>query len=183
MKKLTSIMALVSIMILSFNKTNAAPPGGSGGATTFWLSVSAVNQIVNSGATTLKIYAATDPAGNLCYIMVGGDENYNTLPGTVFMQNNKGICPPICDFSGVDLSAPNNASIEATQGQAYIDAYQGQFGGNNCTKFTISSLGNIRTNSTYIKVTLSTATANGLKSDGTAISRATATGTSTSSDL
>jgi hypothetical protein len=168
MKKLSSLMAVLAIVLSLSNVTAKAP--GSPSTTGFWLDVNVVNQIANSGAATLKIYAATDASGNSCYIIVGGDANYNTMGGQAFMQNSKGVCPPSCDFGSVSLSGENNAYIDGGQAAGYVNAYMGEHAdAKNCARFTIASLSVLRGASAYIKVNIgSGANATGLKADGTA---------------
>lgn len=167
MKKLFSIGVLLALLVIPFGKSNANPPGSSS-ITAFWLDVNVVNQIAASGAVTLKIYGGLDQSGNFCYMMVGGDANYNTMGDNVFMQKSSGVCPPQCDFTSINLGEGTNANVTSAEASDVINAYMSSYSGvKNCAKFTVSSLSNIRGASAYIKVSIgSGATAAGLKSDG-----------------
>lgn len=184
MKKLFSIGAVLALLILPFSKSNAYPPGSSS-VTAFWLDVNVVNQIAASGAVTLKIYAGMDQSGNFCYYMVGGDAGYNTIGDNVFMQKSSGVCPPQCDFTSVNLGEGTNANVSGAQATEAINAYMSSFAGvKNCARFTMSSLSTLRSSSAYLKVSIGTsATAAGLKSDGTVSGKSNVLGTAAMTGL
>ncbi len=182
MKRLWSIMLLLCLIMQPFNYANAIPPG-TANVTGFWLDAGVVNQIAASGATTLKVYAGIDATGNVCYIMVGGDDSYNTIGDQMFTQNYKGVCPPQCEFSSANLSGGNSYISEA-QADMYVKAYKEQHAGaKNCAMFSVSALGTVLRNA-YIKVSMSTdATATGIKADGTTNTKATASGSAATAEL
>ncbi|MBS1771829.1 MAG: hypothetical protein JST82_03140 [Bacteroidetes bacterium] len=180
MKKLSSIMALLAIFFMPLTRNYASTPGTIT-ITGFWLDVATVNSMANVGATNLKIFAATDDAGNNVYVMIGTDAAGNAVGSQAFMSSTRGVCPPSCEFSSM---AVNGNNVEMSMAQGYVDKYMNaNESAKNCAKFTMSSLSTIRTNNTYIKVTIgSTATAVGYKNDG-ASTKGTASGTASTEGM
>lgn len=162
MKKLCSLV----ILVVSLFSSNCFAADNNVNA--FWLDARVVTQLANSGVSTLKIYAGMDEEGNVMYLLVGGDSKYLSMGSAVHMQNDKGVCPPQCDFMYVDLGDANHSSITRVQATAYITNYMTAHpGAKNYAKFTIGGMKTLAAGSSYIKVAIGTkATATGLDAAG-----------------
>jgi hypothetical protein len=180
MKKLSLFLSLLVMMMLSIKQSSAAPQS-DGTITGFWISASVVNSYASAGAVSLKVYAATDNAGNGCYVMAGVDNAGNPISNQIYMVGNKGICPPQCEFSGMDS---DGSAVTEPAASTNVERYMtGHAGVNNCATFTMNSLGKVRNGSTYIKVSIgSTASAAGY-SDSGAPTKTSATGTASNSGM
>ena len=180
MKKLPLFFSLLVMTMLSFKQVSANPPG-AGAITAFWLTASNVNSMASAGAVSLKIYGSTDESGNSGYIMAGVDGAGNPLPNQIFMVGNKGICPPQCDFTGMDASA---SAVESSTAEVNVNRYMSANAGvNNCATFTMNSLGKMRTGSTYIKVSIGSSASAAGYSDSGAPTKTSATGTASNSGM
>lgn len=180
MKKLSLFLSLLMITMLSLKQALATPPS-EGSITGFWLSAAKVNSFAAAGAVSLKVFAATDDAGNGCYVMAGVDGAGNPLGDQIYMVGNKGICPPQCEFTGMDT---HGATALANVASENVDRYKtGHAGVNNCATFSMSGLIKVRTGSTYIKVSLGSAASAAGYSDSGVSTKTTATGTASSSGM
>lgn len=118
MKKLNIKTGVLTLFFVLFSICNALAEEVTG----FLVDMKIVQQILNSGATDIKIFAAADEKGVPNYILVGVDDQGGLKSDKVYRQNEKGDCPPACDYTPANL-ANGGSFIGLQEAKDLVDNY------------------------------------------------------------